>query len=308
MRQSWSTFFIFLALTPAASVHADLPPYVLKQIENPKFTDHTLDLATTRLHVSRADLTPYQCDGKQEYTLLPALLHSSSAGTSLRIKASQSESTVVYQSTVNAVAELSTDPFVEIAFEALKKIASLPSGKVLLDRLEHSPYPLTITGGDTRFVAYDDAGKAYWGTAMAQAIQSLTTLRWEDGPMQFDHIGAGGRIRFDPKAEIINIESDGEERVGLSYVNLAHEMFHAFDAIRGLYDGRIVDGPAYEIAAVTEYRASYFENRIREESGLHYRKYYGDGTDGTGSLLDENGRPKLIPSPCLGTPMAEAKQ
>jgi hypothetical protein len=75
-------------------------------------------------------------------------------------------------------------------------------------------------------------------------------------------------------------------------------MYHAFDSIRGLLDMRFVSGENYEYQLASEYRAVYFENLMREELGIKFRKYYGSHSEWA-DVLDENDRPILIPSPCL---------
>jgi hypothetical protein len=95
------------------------------------------------------------------------------------------------------------------------------------------------------------------------------------------------------------VESDGKKRIAPVHTILAHEMFHAFDGIRGLFDRRKVDGPTYEYTEVLEYRGAYFENKIRAELGRKYRKYYGGSDQASGSLLDSDGNPFLFPAPCL---------
>jgi hypothetical protein len=275
---------------------ADLPPYELVLLENPNFRDHTCESTVDRLRLTKSALDSYACDGKQEFQFIPELFVSNAAGDSLRIKASKSAEFVIYRS-ANQI-ENTSDPFIKDALKVLSTLESLPSGRLLIDRLRHSPFPLTITLGTPHFWPSDDAGNAHKGLMMAQALQHLVTLRWEDINQQFDHVGAGGPISFNPNLGSVLIEADGQKREAPPYTVLAHEMYHAFDGIRGLLDRRILSGDGYEFTEVTEYRASYFENRIRFESGLRYRKYYG-AESGDRSLLDANGNPLFIPATCL---------
>jgi hypothetical protein len=287
--------------------HAELPKYRLKQIENKDYRRHGYYRALKMLHLQSEDLGQYQCDGVQEYALLPPLVRANPSGNSLSIEGYKIKESVVYRDgelySANgkdpARAEIRADLFIKYTLDALGKIEALPSGKILLDRLEHSPYPLTIRYGTPHFWAEDRSGKRLGGMLMAQSIQLLNTLRWPNYGDEFDRVGAGGEINFDPKLKSEFTEDDGVKRRAPPHVVLGHEMGHAFDGIRGLLDRREVVGKAYEFIEVAEYRATYFENRIREESGLHYRKFYGDGTDGRGSLLGSDGKPMLLPTPCL---------
>ncbi|MBC7385463.1 MAG: hypothetical protein H7301_04765 [Cryobacterium sp.] len=85
-----------------------------------------------------------------------------------------------------------------------------------------------------------------------------------------------------------------------NFVTLAHELFHAYDGIRGLLDRRIVFPPErFESTEVSEYRAMYFENRIRHNSGIPYAIHYGTYAENEPGVLDASGNPIWFPVPCL---------
>ena len=310
---SW--VFVLSVLVLGARADSDLPPYRLKQIENPDFRKHRFGPSRKRLGLKKMrDLDPYRCDGEREFELLPELVHPNVKADSLRINLYHSKETVLYRDgtlfssdgTAPASDAAKGDVFVKYVMSALTKLESLPSGKTMIDRLEHSPYPLVIRFTDPHFWAADDSGKPLKGMMMAQAIQFLNTLRWPEYGDQFDRVGAGGEIGFNPKLASLFVEDDGVKRPAQAHTILGHEMMHAFDGVRGLLDRRQINGRAYEYQEVSEYRATFFENRVRKESGLHYRKYYGDGPTpeypSHGSLLGKDGEPMLIPAPCIGTP------
>ncbi len=303
--RTWNSIFVFSLLAFALHASAALPPYHLTLLENRDFRDHEWSSALESLRLTEEDLPPYRCDGVQEFQVLPELLHPSPNDLALRIKIPSSSEILVARSEglfrlngTRADRRQLADEFVKAVRESITRLEGLPSGKLLLDRLRRSPYPLTISAGHPHFWPSDDDDRPLKGFMMAQAIQNLVTLRWPDYGLPFIHVGAGGSISFNPKLKALFIESDGQKRVALPHIILAHEMFHAFDGIRGLLDRRMVTGEAFEFSEVTEYRAAYFENRIRAESGLLYRKYYGDET-GAGGLLGADGEPMLIPAPCL---------
>jgi hypothetical protein len=117
------------------------------------------------------------------------------------------------------------------------------------------------------------------GVESTQTIEYLLTLRKSDyrsnQNKSFSQFGAGGYVKFHPMAQVSLIESDDQSRIAPPEIILAHELFHAFDGVRGLMDRRFVDGQEMQFTSVNEYRATYFENQIRKASKLKYRKHYG---------------------------------
>jgi hypothetical protein len=304
-KRTWRWAFALNIVVLAFGAYADRPAYRLFQIENSDYVDHDYDETLDQLYVTNWDLRFYRCNGEQEYNLLPELRFKKRKANSLRIQTYKSEQIAIYRdgqlfrddAKTRAGDDLKKDLFIAYVLTSLAKLEALPSGKTILDRLEHSPYALTIRYGTPHFWPEDYEKRVPHGMMMAQAIQLLVTLRWPEYGEEFDQIGAGGEIKFDPKMNSKFVEDDGIERSAPPEVELGHEMMHAFDGIRGLLDRRQVDGPAFEPIEVTEYRATYFENQIRKESGLHYRKLYSEGDPG--SLLGKDGKPMLVPAPCL---------
>jgi len=180
-----------------------------------------------------------------------------------------------------------TNLFVAYVVEALKKIEAMPEGRIILRQLERSHFPLTIAHGGNMFNPKDDAGTSFRGIYRANALSIFNHGRMTSENVPFNNIGAGGTIGWNPKTEDV-----------LPHIALAHEMFHAFDSIRGIIDMRFVQGENYEFAHLSEYRAVYFENIARKAAGVAYRTHYGQDHTGPG-VLDENGEPRKMPSPCL---------
>ncbi len=298
-KQSWNLALVASTVLIALGARADLPAYTLIQIENDDFRDHSFAQAEKLLGVMDGDLVAYQCDGKREFEILPELLHASADGNSLKIEASDGAVGIYRDGELRNGNK--KDAFMKVVLKTLAKLETLPTGKILLERLEHSPYALTIRHGTPHFWPDDDkrSGPAS-GMMMAQSIQLLNTLRWPEYGNQFNRIGAGGEINFDPALKALFLEDDDVKRAAAPQTILAHEMMHAFDGIRGFLDRRTLVGDAYEFIEISEYRATYMENLIRKESGLHFRKSYSDESGGGhGSLLGEDGKPMLIPAPCL---------
>jgi hypothetical protein len=192
------------------------------------------------------------------------------------------------------------DPFIQSVSKALARFEELVSTQKMLRLLEESHFPLTIASGNNSFNPQIPGGRVWSGMMMAQAIAFFTTMRMSPGGYPLSDIGVGGQILWNPKVVIEIIEADGIRRKIDTDVALAHEMYHAFDSIRGMLDMGIVQGADYEFVSVLEYRAVYFENLIRKELGIQMRKYYGvPVNEESPDLLDDQGTPIYIPSPCL---------
>ena len=80
---------------------------------------------------------------------------------------------------------------------------------------------------------------------------------------------------------------------------LAHEMYHAYDGMRGLLDRRFVKSDTHEFQPVCEYRAVRLENSLRKSLGYKYRKFYSHTEGSDQDMLDDNGEPIKIPTPCI---------
>lgn len=277
--------------------------YHLKQFENADYRAWTREEITIRVGATDETLEPYRCDGVQEFELFPTRAGSIGKSGSLQVKLQTSGSVLTYEAgefyreNGDRAGRLS-DSFGETVRDALREIEKTPSGSILIQRISNSPYPVQLTQGDPRFGPANDAGVAFRGLDMAQAMQTFVTLRKPDyAMMQFTRIGTGGYLFFNPKGNYLSIEEDGVSRKTPNSVIIAHEMYHAFDSVRGLLDRRYVYGKNYEGLEVSEFRAVRFENTFRKELGQRYRKFYGKGE--AGGVLDENGRPHIIPAPCL---------
>ncbi|MBS1963491.1 MAG: hypothetical protein JST04_14845 [Bdellovibrionales bacterium] len=308
-------FWFLSAFLAICAARAELDPYKLQYDHSDKARDFPREYLMGKLGLKTEDLAEYRCDGKREFELLPEYAHPNAAGDSLRI-ANEKNETFVYRdgqlfSNGQAVKRSQSD-FVDDTLKTIGEIERLPTGKVLVDRLEHAPYPVTIMKGQPRFAGADDAGHAFKGISMESAIMTLIASNFEESDtIQFTHVGAGGPLYFDRAFQAENVVANGDKwgkiTVTPPHVTLAHEMMHAFDGVRGLLDLRHVDGEGYEFVQVSEYRGTYMENQIRKESGLAYRKIYGQWTPREikkgkvfrGYLLDANMQPRLIPSPCL---------
>ena len=297
------SIFGIVLFSVTTALYAHSVDFKRVQFEHDRFRDYTKEELTERIGNDGALLPYYACNGRDELDPFQKPIRSNVAGNSLRIKAYKSDRLITYmkgryfEQGGKEVTNLKDDAFYKHVEKALKKLEKLESTSKLLRMLEESHYPLTIEFGGNRFVPYADE-QPYRGIYIAGAISFFDTLRFtSEDSVTFNQIGTGGAIAWHPTMKLDTVEADGEVRVLDPDIALAHEMYHAFDSIRGLLDQRGVQGENYEFTSVTEYRASYFENLVRAELGVRYRKYYGEKT-GPG-ILDQDGEPIYITSPCL---------
>ena len=97
------------------------------------------------------------------------------------------------------------------------------------------------------------------------------------------------------------VESDYKEREVNVDIILAHEMYHAYDGMRGLLDRRFIKADELEFQPVAEYRAVRFENIMRKNYGGLYRRFYSTPSDlnSIKDMLDKYEEPIVIPTPCI---------
>jgi hypothetical protein len=280
-------FFLLLL----SSLSAFAQDYTLVQFENSHYRDFTRAEFEDKLGESAKLLPEYSCDGVREQDPLWRSLRHNSKRDSLRIldpislELSFIQGSKIY--TLNGDPVLRHTVFQTQVMNAVSKIRLLPQGELLLSELETSYFPLTIKSGSPMFLPQEVGSTDYRGIYMATAISILQHGRMSDENIPFHDIGVGGLINWNPK--IKNLPP---------HISLGHEMFHALDSIRGILDMRFVQGEKYEFIMMSEHRAVYFENLLRAQEGVALRSHYGNEQTGPG-VLDENGEPRLMPSPCL---------
>jgi hypothetical protein len=189
--------------------------------------------------------------------------------------------------------------------QTLKSLAVLEKtniGNKLIQKMQESPYPLIITNSTRSYFNpkyVKDRYKNLWNEAQFVRMMDTQTPHFFD-KIRFKKIGAGGRIYWNYKSKSTSIESDDETRVTNASVVLAHEMYHAYDSVRGLLDTRYVKSKELESIGLLEYRASFMENQIRRELGFKYRKFYSSPIDySSPGLLDKNQQPIYLESGCI---------
>lgn len=194
----------------------------------------------------------------------------------------------------------SNNQFIRKTLSALEKIIATEEGRQLVKKLMRSPYSLTIKSGGNRFDPRGIHSRPMFSINEAGALTTFITKRLQVERLPFKNWGTGGIVFWDSVKEYSAMESDDNIRGTPTFIALAHELYHAYDSIRGLLDRRMIKGESYEFQPVIEYRAVYFENIMRKHYGRLYRKYYSAPSKNVvGSMLDDLGNPRWIESDCL---------
>jgi hypothetical protein len=292
-----------LAFAPAVLAVPTAPPYELIAFENAHYRAYTRAELEAAVGSDASLLGDAICDGRREHALFTEARITNPRRDSFRIRASRDGEVFIYREgqyyhADGSATSLPALSFFDAAVETLRKLERHPTSRALLRELEQSRFPLTLEPGAwMRFNPSED-GKNGSGIQMATAVMIFHRLRKTSEPVAFHQLGVGGEIIWDPNSRVERIEADGKKRRVPPQISLAHELYHAYDSVRGALDTRLVWGPGeYESTQVLEYRAVYFENLVRAESGLRYAKYYS-ATEGP-DLLDAQGQPLRMPAPCL---------
>lgn len=279
--------------------------YKIARFEADDYRTFSTEELTEMLGKNSVLLPDLKCNGVSEFDPFHKPIRMNPLRNSLKIKASKADVLLTYQlghffdESGNEVTTFE-DPFFQFVSKALLRFEELRPTRDLLRQLEESHFSLTIAFGNNSFNPQIEDGRFWSGIKMAMGIAFFTTKRMSPGGPLFYDMGVGGQILWNPKLAIDSIESDGIRRKLDPDVALAHEMYHAFDSIRGMLDMGLVQGDNYEFESVLEYRAVYFENLFRRELGTKLRKHYGNPlTPESPDLLDDKGDPIYIPAPCL---------
>jgi RHS repeat-associated protein len=185
--------------------------------------------------------------------------------------------------------------FLKKTVNSLGKINSVSDGSKVISTLQSSTNNFTIKNsnlnprqdangqGRTEFVE-DNHNKEY-GVALTAIGSPNASLG-----------GTGGTIYFDPSGSTGAVPVQGGSTDINPTTNLAHEMFHAYEANFGMANNDDVLGTGL---GRLEYRAAYFENQIRAGLGAKLRTEYwfrnAAGGQGIAPLLDASGNPIYVP-------------
>lgn len=265
----------------------------------------TADEILTETNKTYADLTAYSCDNPDRMELFAQTTIQNMAQDSLKI-VTKTNDIFTYQNGElfdqdgKPLSKIK-DKFAKIALKTLARLETVPETRQLIKELQYSPYPFYIKLGGNRYTPNNLDQRSNLHGNDAGFISMMDDLRPMVDGMPFSQIGFGGQIHWHPNIKSDFVEVDYKKRFVDKDLVLAHEMYHAYDGMRGLLDRRFIKSDEYEFQPVCEYRAVRLENAARKGLGYKYRRYYSDPhTDRSPKdMLDDNDEPIVIPTPCI---------
>ena len=168
--------------------------------------------------------------------------------------------------------------FLKSARNALRTIQKSDIGKQMLSDLQNSKNEFTIVNGLTKPGA-DSQSNCF----DAQDISKAYMYAKKEVGEGYQEGGSGGIIHWNPNGNILPTIDGGRN---YNYINLGHELFHAWDANSGLLDSRVQRGSINN----GEWQAIYNENTLRSQLNLPLRTYYGIQQDIYGHYIGGSGQ------------------
>ena len=169
--------------------------------------------------------------------------------------------------------------FMKKAVSALDVIRKGTEGENMISELQSSTNNFIIKKGQSKFTAANNH-KAYSNQFMNDPSVASTKEVLLKAGIDLSG-GSGGVISWNPNGSILATLNGGtisEE------TDLAHEMFHALDANRGLLDNRSYNG-----LERSEWQAVYRENILRGQLNRPLRTYYITTKDPSGNYVGGDG-------------------
>ena len=170
--------------------------------------------------------------------------------------------------------------FLKRVGRALDRIIKTEEGASMIQELSSSNNSFTIVKGGVSSFTPSDKIKAHGIEAIIRFDRSV-----ELGGIESVLGGSSGIITWNPWGS--SLPTTQGLRVS-SFVDLAHEMFHALDANRGLLTGEM----SYGIKN-NEWQAVYRENTLRRQAGLPLRTHYQVAYDADGVKIGGAGQRML---------------
>lgn len=255
---------------------------------------------------TRVQLASFQCFINTRNDLFTLNTRANLKMDSLRVKDSKDNTFIyrdqkLYRLNGSLYNRRIRDSFLKTLMKTLSKLEMFPESKQLINELQASPFPFVIEKGGNRYDPSHSNERSYTGGNEAGFVSLLDELQPIVERFPFKQIGYGGRIYWNPATVAKFVESDYKEREVNVDIILAHEMYHAYDGMRGLLDRRFIKADELEFQPVAEYRAVRFENIMRKNYGGLYRRFYSTPSDlnSIKDMLDKYEEPIVIPTPCI---------
>lgn len=253
---------------------------------------------------SKKDLAQYTCSNPERFNLFANTTIQNMKKDSLRIFSKKLGKTFIYIDGSLSTEDYKPvtkvkDKFLRIALKTLKRLQTVPESRRLIEELQFAPKPFFIKLGGNRYSPNNPEERTYLHGNEAGFVSFMDDLRPMIEKFPFELIGYGGLILWNPNTVAKFMEADGKMRQVDTDLILAHEMYHAYDGMRGLLDRRFVKSDELEFQPVCEYRAVRMENSLRKSFGYQYRQYYSYSETDPRDMLDDNGEPIVLPTPCI---------
>ena len=306
--------------------------YKLWRVGDSEYSPMSENEILEKLSINQNDLYQFRCDNPERFELFGYDSHFKGKD-SLRVLGGDGEKyiyknqklinektkeSVTLESMIDTSTGKVSDDFTYLALESLQNLEKRTLGKKLIKKMQKSPYVFYIAlGGNnvrgTDATKSDEQRMELENRTQNQItnFQAISLIDEKIGGIDrivFNSIGGSGTINFNPQLEHDFVDTKYKKSSSGPEITLAHEMYHAYDAARGLLDMRV---PIYEDAIegqpktnVGEYRAVRFANLLRRKNKR--RRFYSKADDYTEKqqrafygMLDSDREPIVIPTPCI---------
>lgn len=265
----------------------------------------TIDEILTEVNMNAAELEAYKCNNQDRYELFAQTTIQNMAQDSLKILTKNGKVLIYRDGTVSdtngVILRKVKDNFTKVVLKTLARLETVNETRQLIKELQYSPYPFYLKAGRNSYSPNNPDQRGNTHGNNAGFISMLDELRPMVDGMNFSQIGFGGMIYFNPNIKAEFVEADYKKRYVDKDLVLAHEMYHAYDGMRGLLDRRFVKSDTHEFQPVCEYRAVRMENIARAAFGYKFRRFYSapEDTNTVKDMLDDNDEPVVMPTPCV---------
>lgn len=262
-----------------------------------------------RLHISENEAIDFSCASQKHSDLFSYDTHFQGKD-SLRVFDKRNKEKYIFKNSSlyleksgKKVRERGLSDYVKGVLDILVKLEKNRLAYKLISKMQASPYPFYILEAfnhlDGRDLTLPLEEQKKIETKRKNQLSNMQAISYLDlktiGPkvfeksgIEFNQIGGKGSIGFSLKP-MDYVTTNYEWKKDEAMFSLIHEMFHAYDATRGLLDRRSVvekkDGEEFMKETVAEYRAVYFTNHLRKTFGKPFRRFYGN-------IYDQEGKPK----------------
>lgn len=292
------TLLTLFILTQSALVYGSYE-YTLLNFSNS--TERTQSEILNETGLSTNDIAPFDCKHPERFDLFFNFQQVNTKADSLVIVDRKKNYIYKNQSLYNSRGRLVRKPkgFLRETFNALREMEKFPETATLVKNLQQSLFKTYILLGGNRYKPNTPEERNSYHMNHSMMAVNLDDLKPFVEKMPFHQIGNPGQVGWNPATKAKFMEADGVMRTVPKPVVLAHELMHAYDALRGMLDRRFVVSDELEQTTVAEFRAVYLENTFRKHLGGKYRRFYSHSDGAKKDLLDENDQPILLPTPCV---------